>query len=471
MAKNGQIGLWSRVFGGRSSSRALTAAGSPLVEPFLTPGGPIRSNPETVGALSSPARPDSIRARHAEWQIEALTLGETVPELAGAFALVRASMQGVLWTVKGGNAATRARIQRRINDLDKERLAELVWGSGETYLAAPVDRGQNIEQLEPPFSLSVVEFKPAQVSGGRDQMMGPNGEWVDIVEENTDAPVPFGRIWRHSKLNRWQAYSPVKAALEVLRAMYTAQLVDTATQESRLINAGIVFWPTNAPDIPLKPGEDPTPGSRQAMLKAFKDATSQGDIARSKGKLATQPFVVMYDPGKGGDATKYQPEMFRIERQDLASQRQIRTDVDSHRIATALELPVESVSGLGDANRWSAWQIDVDKWKTWFKPLDDDIRKQVEKMLVKPYGADYYLETDATQLIAKPDETDVVIKLAQLEQVTPESAVQALKDKDISGLVAQKPPQGVRPSRAPDQPSDFGGGDTNRGGGKFRQGP
>lgn len=383
-------------------------------------------------------------------------------------------MASVKWIVKGGNATTRARIQHRIDQLDKDRAAELLWLSGEVYFAVPVDPGTDtpVEEVEEPFSLSVAEFKPARELGQQDQRKGPNDEWVDLVEEKTDRPIPFMRVWRPSKANRWKAASPNKSVMDLLDAMYLAQLVDTATQKSRLIHAGIVFWPTNAKSVAIPDGGQPVKGSREEMLQEFVNATQQVIDLRSKGQEPAQPFIVMYDPGKGGEATAYKPEMFRIEREDLADQRATRVQVDRDRYAAAVELPIESVTGIGSTNHWSAWQIDVDKWKTWFSPIDDLMRKQVELRMVKPYGAEYTLETDATGLIAKPDMTDVVMKLAQLEIITPDSAKAALEKNDLALLVMKDPPpRNYTSNAAPGQPSDFGQGDTDRGGGKYRDRP
>lgn len=463
--------------------RALLAGGSPLIEPTVSAGGPQRSR-DTTGADPDLARPDSIRARSEKWQEEILEFAEAIPEVAGASALVRAKMEGVKWVVKGGNDADRKRIQARVDAFDRERAAELIWLSGEVYIAVPDDPGgaTPVEDVAAPFSLSVEEIKVAQSDSGKDQMRGPNGEWVDMVEEDSDRKIPFMRVWRPSKRNRWKAASPNKAVMDLLRAMYLAQLVDTATQNSRMIHAGIVFWPTNLPDIPTRPGEKPAPGSRQELQANFDRAVTQSIDLAKRGKDGAQPFVVFYDPGKGGESTKYQPEMFRIEREDAASDRATRTDVDRTRYATAVELPIESVTGTGDSNHWSAWQIDIDQWKTWCKPLDDLLRSNFEKRVVKAYGKQFSLVTDDSELIAKPDESDVVLKVMTLEQVTPESGIEALKEKDLGKLVAQDPPVrptgsqqagqvGARGTTAPGQPSDFGRGNTDRGGGQYRDRP
>jgi hypothetical protein len=456
---------WRRLLGSRAPSSSLTAAGSPFVVPVPTAGSPVRSNPPVSSGLD-PATPDGVRARALNWQKRALEYRDAIPELAGAAALVRGTMNNVRWVVEGGNADIRDRIQARIDQLDRDRLIELIWLSGEGYIAAPEDPGVEvpIEQVEAPYTLSVDEINLTDPL--RPTVKGPNNEFVDLVEQGSDKPVPYMRIWKPANTNRWQATSPVKAAMDLLEAMYLSQLADTATQRSRLAGAGIMFWPTNAPNIPVEAGEKPDPTSRQAMLQAFEDA-AWSSIGAQNSREAIIPFVVMYDPA--GDAD-YKPEMFRIERDDLAAQYQIRSDVYASRLAQTLELPIESQTGMGSTNHWSAWQIDTDKWRTWLKPLDDLARKQVELRLVKPYGSQYRLVADATELVKKPDMTDVIIKLMQLEQVTPESGVAALETGLLTDLVPQEPPaSGPSLGRAPGQPSDFGRGDTNRGGGRFRE--
>lgn len=458
---------WRRFFGGRAPSRSLTAAGSPIVGPLPTSGSPVRSNPPQGSSSLAPATPDAIRARAHEWQKRALEYRDTIPELAGAAALVRGSISNVKWVVKGGNAQVRARIQARVDQLDKDRLGELIWVSAEGFIAVPVDPGLEIpiEAVEKPYSLSVAEINTNDPL--HPKVKGPNNEWVDLVEERTDAPVPYMRIWKPSNTNRWAGTSPVKAAMDLLDAMYLSQLADTATQRSRLAGAGIVFWPTNAPNIPVQAGEKPDPSSRQAMLQAFEDA-AWGSITAQNSRESIIPFVVMYDPGK--DGVNYKPEMFRIEKEDQAAEYQTRSQVYSERLARTLELPIESQTGMGSTNHWSAWQIDVDKWRTWLKPLCELMREQIELRIVKPYGPGYTLELDETELVKKPDMTDVIIKLMQLEQVTPESGVAALRSGKLEDLVSQKPPEsGPALGRAPGQPSDFGRGNTNRGGGKFRE--
>lgn len=359
----------------------------------------------------------------------------------------------------------KARAQTRIDQLDIDRVAELIWLSGESYVAWPTDPGPQvpIEDVERPYSLSVAEIN---MQSDPTSVKGPNGEWIDQLD-------PVMRIWRPSKSNRWQAASSNKAAMDLLDAMYLSQLADTAVHRSRLAGAGIVFWPTNAPDIPVAAGEDPVPGSRQAMLAAFEDAAWSA-IDRQNSREATIPFVVMYDPsgGPGNQATLYKPEMFRIERDDQADQYATRTETYAKRYAVAVELPMEAMTGTAGANRFSVHQIDVDKWRTWLAPLCELIRVELETRIVKKYGENLTLRVDSSTLISKPDQTDVIVKLIQLEVVTPESAQAALISGNIEDLVMQEPPPRTYSSNvAPGQPSDFGNGNTDRGGGRYREQP
>lgn len=471
MADGSVWGGVRRIFGRRPPAHVLTASGSPLVEPRRRPGQPVRSSTATASGKPDPSRPDAIRARSAKWQDEVLAFAEAVPEVAGASALVSCSVARVRFVVEGGNDETRKRIQARIDALDTERIAELIWLSGESYVVWPADPGSDAEPdvslVDKPYSLSVLEFKPARERDQVDQVKGPNGEWVDLPEGHD-----YMRIWRPSKTNRWQAYSPHRAARDLIDAMWLSQRVDTATQKSRLVQAGIVFWPTNAPDIPVKAGEDPEPGSRQAMLQQFTEATQQVVAMDSKGQEPVTPFIVFYDPGgTGGQSAEYKPVMFRTERDDLAAQYATRTATYRDRYASAVELPVEAVTGMGETNHWSAWQIDVDKWKTYFAPLCEMIRVELEARAVRPYGDKYTLTVDASALVAKPDATPTIMQLAQLEMATPDSVKEALRTGSIEDLVMQDPPMRDYKSNSVSRPpSDFKvGGD--RGGGKYREQP
>lgn len=461
-----QSGVIARTFG---AVGGLTAAGSPMVRPRPRPGGSRPATPTAgtrpVGSSQAPGTPESIRARAQRWQLRILEYAESVPEVAGAAALVRASIENVVWTVEGtAPAGGKARAQARIDALDKERVAELIWLSGEAYIANPDDPGGNVpvEEVDAPFSLSVVELTAHADPPTR---LGPNGEQVDLVDSRGN-PIPFMRIWRASKTNRWQAASPNKAAMDLIEAMYLHQLGDTALAKSRLAGAGVVFWPTDAPSIPVKDGEPPDPKSREAILESFTNAAWQAISAQSS-REATIPHVVFYKPDPQGRAD-LEPKMFRIERDDHAESYAKRVETHRTRYATTVELPVESVTGMGGTNHWSAWQIDVDKWRTWFRPLCDLIRVELERRIVKLYGPGLKLTIDAGDLIKKPDQTDVIIKLMQLQQVTPESGLEALKSGKLEDLVYQTPPQKLTTQVAPGQPSDFGQGDTDRGGGKFR---
>lgn len=451
--ERGFLGVFGRRDARRSQAPAdlyaapgLTASGSPVVVP-------------TRAKQPSVAGPDAIRARSQGWQKAILRFAETVPEVAGAGSLVNNSIQRVEWTVVGGNAALRQRVQARIDAIDKGRLGELIWLSGEGFIAVPTDPGEQVpvEDVKAPYTLSVVEINS---SATPPTVKGPNGE----QEMMTD---PFMRIWRPSKSNRWQASSPNQAAMDLIEAMYLHQLADTAVATSRLAGAGIIFWPTNAPDVPSTDDGQPAPGSRQAMLKAFNEA-AWSSITQRDSREATIPFVVFYDPDGGGE---YKPEMFRIERDDQADQYATRFETYRTRYATAVDLPIESITGMGGTNHWSAWQIDVDKWKTYFAPLVELMRVEIERRIVQAYSPSLRLEIDETALIAKPDQTPTIMQLAQLDVVTPESVQVALVSGSLADLVMREAPaRSYNSNTVSDPPSDFKvGGD--RGGGKFRDQP
>lgn len=426
--------------------RSLVAASSPMQPP--TAGSQVR--PPGVSNYAD----ESIRSRADKWQLRILKFAESVPEVAGAAALVRGTVKQLALKIVGGNEADRRAPQAWLDGFDLERAAELLWLSGEFFVGVPADKS------EAGYTLSLAEFE-----SNADQAKAKRKNANGVLEPMPD---PWFRVWRPSKSNRWHGTSPNEAAMDLLEAMYLHQLADTAVAKSRLAGAGVVFWPTNAPDHPVAVGEAPMPGSRQAMLAEFNRAAITA-INDQSSHEAHVPFVVFFDPGPSGDV--YKPEMFRIERDDHAANYAERFTTYRDRYAQCIELPAESTQGMGSTNHWSAWQIDVDKGKTYVVPLVEDIVRDLQRRVIQDiFGTQFTVEIDDSKLIKKPDLTDVIIKLMQLEQVTPESGLKALKSGDLEDLVYQNPPQKSYTSNvAPGQPSDFGNGNTDRGGGKFRE--
>lgn len=410
--------------------RSLTAASSPVMVPLESPSAPLLT-------------PEALRTRQEGWQRRILELADMVPEVAGAAALVRGSTSRIKLVLEGGsNSDVRRRLQLLLDQLDFDRLCELIWLSGEAYVALP-DHGK-------PYSLSVTELnthsKPVEVK--------------DATNSSRKMTDPFFRVWKPSRKNRWQASSPNQAALDLIESMYVHQLADTAVATSRLAGAGILVWPTDREDMPFTDDGKPAPGSRQEMLRQFQDAALQS-IKNRESLDATVPFVVFVDP----DMENSMPQMLRLDRDDHADQYKTRYEIYRLRYATAIDLPIESVTGMGETNHWSAWAIREDQWRSYLAPLVQLAVDALQERMINPIDAGIRIKVDATDLIAKPDQTATILRLMQLDKIDTAYALQQL---NLDPLKAQDPRQMQYATQQMEGiPSDMTLG-GERGGGQYR---
>lgn len=421
--------LTSSVLASSRRSSSLVAASSPMVQP-----------PVVLG--ESFLAPEAIRARSQGWQRKILQYATSVPEVAGAASLVRNSASRVRLVVEGGDEALRLELQARVDGLDLGRLARLVWLSGEAWVVWPRERVA-------PYSLSVDEVSSVSSSP---RVRGASGKMDDLRD-------PFFRVWQPADLNRFHASSPNEAAIDLVDAMYLHQLADTSVATSRLAGAGILVWPTTRLREGLVDGK-PVRGSQEELLKDFSDAALKAISQRSSVE-ATIPFVVFVDP----DQKSFLPEMLRIERDDYAEQYKLRFEEYRLRYATAIDLPIESTTGLGSTNHWSAWAIREDKWREYLAPLLEIIRDAIWRRVILPVDSSMRLMVDANELIAKPDQTATILRLLQLGVIEPAYAFEQL---NLDPSRSQPIPERAYSSQQMEGiPSDMTLG-GERGGGQFR---
>jgi len=424
---------WS--FGSRSAdSGAITATNIPHRSSMVSAASPVQH----------PASPAAISMHTQQWQLRVLDLADLVPEPAGAGSLVRNSVDRVSFVVESKSSVSdRVFVQEYVDKIDFGRAALLIWITGEVYITMP-DSGE-------PQVLSIREFKPARRAGEKNQIL-VGSSWQDLDD-------PWFRVWKPSLSNRLHATSPHKAALDLLEAMYVHQLADSSVATSRLAGAGILVWPTNLRSMPLRDDGSPEPGSQQEMIQQFHEA-AWSSIKNRDGKDAHIPFVVFVDP----DSPNYEPKLLHIERDDHADQYQTRFGTYRERYASAVDLPVESVTGMGQSNHWSAWSVNEEKWKSYLAPLVDLLRSAVEMNIVKPHlGPSATLMADPSALLVKPDQTSTILRLMQLGKVDTSYALEQL-GFDPSKATEPPPTQRYATQQMEGIPADMQGG--SRGGGQ-----
>jgi hypothetical protein len=181
--------------------------------------------------------------------------------------------------------------------------------------------------------------------------------------EVDDDDVILVRVWRPHPNRWWQADSPVRANLPVLRELVGLTKHVGATIDSRLAGAGLLPLPQSV-EVAGPPTTDET--DAEPAADAFVDALIDAMVTPIENRdsaAAVVPLVITVpDDVVGKIAHIHFHTPF-----DAAS-KELR-DEAIRRLALGLDAPPEVLLGLGSSNHWSAWQIDEATTKTHIEPL------------------------------------------------------------------------------------------------------
>ena len=377
----------------------------------------VGSHPGYTGLdpFPGPVSDEILSRRGVHWQRRVLGLVSVVPEASGAGALVENSLNRIVFRVGGVSESDAQTLESYLDTFPIGRAGMLIWYVGECF---PVFKF--VEDDLKWDVLSPVEFNPPK----RDtpaKMRDENGKWVEMP-----ADMRWFRTWKPDPAIRYRPWSVHRALIDLLESMYLHQHADTAVAMSRLAGAGILWWPSNLPRMGLRDGV-PEIGSQEELQMMLQEAMKQSIADRGKDE-AFVPLVVFADPS-GGD--EQAPKHVLLERPDDAAAYKQRMEAYRGRYATSVELPVESVQGMGPANHWTAWVVKEDKWRFYLSPLAELLSVSLTNNVIKPIAeklgieGNPYVIADGEALIAKPDKTDAAIRMFQLGGLSNEAALEA----------------------------------------------
>ena len=239
-------------------------------------------------------------------------------------------------------------------------------------------------------------------------------------EEGAGDPEPgqmrMWRFWRKHPEYSEQADSPVRAVLDLYEQLWWVTMGERADIQNRIANAGIVLVPR---EIDLEVSE--------AEIEALgEDPDADPFMVRIAGLM----MAAIGDPGSAGAAVPgvirapaefLHPDVFRHltfhdpQSSVFATQRE---DALIRRIGLGLDLPLEEITGLSQANHWTAWKIDDEKWAHVQPPSQswcDDVFNAIMRPLMLANGiADpdrYPVMYDNTDLVTDPDKGKTAIQL------------------------------------------------------------
>jgi hypothetical protein len=392
--------------------------------------GPVMSG-------SNLASPDSLTKKYDNWQSRVISLIDAVPEPAGASSLVRNTLDKVVFNAegKGLKKPDEAYLNEQLAAFDAGRAGMLIWQIGECFPSWKVNEFNELEWTV--YSPLEAKFE----SGKRVKIKQADEKFYDLPSNEK-----YFRMWQPDPAFRYKSWSVHKSLLDLMESMYKHQLADTAVADSRLAGAGILYWPTNLPSLPLKDGR-PDEGSQEELQYQLQEAMLQS-INNRKRADATVPLIVFGDPTTG---ESFKPEHILMERPDDAKSFAQRMDSYAMRYAKGVELPIESIQGMGPANHWSAWVINEDKWRFYIAPLADLIADALRRNFVAPWlianGYDrdkiknIKVVPDGSEITTKPDKSASALKLAEIGGIMTNEAIVREVGFDPSKDLAADPNQ------------------------------
>lgn len=384
------------------------------VEPPVAPALPASMVASAVRLQGAP-KPVTKRLETKGWQSQAWYYYDTIGEFAFAANWVGnlLSRATVYATRDVGNGPQRvepnspadAVLDELFNDQDGRGqmlhdIGVAYTVAGECFIAGWEENDEQFWAVTSPQDLESI--------GGR---------WV-----LNKKPLPPGafvmRMWRPHPRKRMQATSPARAALPILAEIEAITQRIQAEVTSRLTGAGVLWVPnqiavaatTHTTDSNVTAGVSAASFSRTLM------DTMATAIADRSDASAMVPIVVTAD-GEFIDKvtlTKFWSEMDS----ELLSLRTAATK----RLGLALDMPPEVLTGAGEANHWSAWQIDESAIKAHAEPLLRAITVDLARGYLRPVLRDmgdiasdevreYGIGSDTSEMRLRPNRSKEALEL------------------------------------------------------------
>lgn len=250
------------------------------------------------------------------------------------------------------------------------------------------------------------------------------------------------RCWRPHPNDTDQATSFTRSAIVPLREIELLTKREFAELDSRLTGAGFMFLPEGI-DFPRAPDDPPGIAGFMAYIQRAA-AASMGDQSRAS---AMVPMMATLPDQMIEHLDKIRPINFWSE---LSAEITPMKDKAISRVASMAEIPAEVLTGIADANHWTAWLIS-DEGIRWIKGYlgliaDALTRGFLHRAIpaVAP-GADpkrYAFAFDTSTLASKPNRLEDATALHDRFLIKDEELVKAgAFDPDVMPSMAERAAQ------------------------------
>jgi hypothetical protein len=232
------------------------------------------------------------------------------------------------------------------------------------------------------------------------------------------------RCWRPHPNDTDQADSFTRSAIVPLREIELLTKREFAELDSRLTGAGIMFVPEGV-DFPRQENDPEGLAGFMAYIQraAAASMTDQGDARSMVPIMATLPDHMIEHLDKLGPVNFWS---------DLSAEITPMKDRAIQRVASMAEIPAEVLTGISDANHWTAWLISDEgiRWIKGYLGLVADaltrgfLRRALESMgVTRPER--YAFAFDTSSLAAKPNRLDEALQLHDRFLIRDEELVKA----------------------------------------------
>lgn len=243
------------------------------------------------------------------------------------------------------------------------------------------------------------------------------------------------RVWRSHPNKSWEADSPTRSTLPVLRELVGLTMHVSAQVDSRLAGAGVFIVPQSAQNamrqaagLPAVPtDEEEQDPFTEALIKAMLTPISDRSNAS-----AYVPLVITV-PDESADKFKHMTFSTPLD----GEARELR-DEAIRRLALGQDAPPEILLGTGGMNHWGAWLVQEDVVTTHISPtlalICDALTTQYLWPVLEAMGYDrdlvrqYVIWFDVEHMIIRPN------RAADAEKLFAAGAISASSYRDAAGF-------------------------------------
>jgi hypothetical protein len=381
----------------------------PQVEPdVVTPNALVAS----AARMDLSKKPKG--AVQADWQAEAWDFYDTCGELRYA----------ANWM---GNSLSRATIYAADVDADGQPTGTpttnpRALAAAHDLLGGPSNQAQILQQVGVHLTIAgdayIIGETPVDQQGiplpddewyvaSTDELSFRTGGWF-IDRGNGRRPLAEDRtviirVWNSHPRKKWQADSPVRAVLPVLRELRQLQRVSGQQMDSRLAGAGLLILPIGVqfPE-PTLDSRLANPGADPLMLSLAENIMVPLEDPEDSSRLVPMTLRV---PPEAVDKVK----LVTFASQLWAENTTLR-EACIRRLALGLDMPPEVLLGVSDSNHWSAWQVEESGVKLHVIPVLTTVVNAINSGYYEPalerQGLDAFRFTlwfDTSELVQRPN--------------------------------------------------------------------